>query len=114
MEIGPPITLPVTAAMPATANRGALASGIKNLKKKANIQPKEAPINNAGEKIPPNKFSLIQIIVNTSFVNNKTISDIRFFSSISKDLIVSEPNPKTSGTNKPTKPHIRPAIIGSK
>ena len=114
IDIGPPITLPVTAAIPATANNDIFASGIKNLKKNAKIQPKAAPINKAGEKIPPKSPNLIQTTVNTTLLTSKTIKVVKVFSSTNRDLIVSEPKPRTSGTNKPTIPQIIPAIIGNK
>ena len=114
VNIGPPITLPVTAAIPATANKAVLAFGIKVWKITANIHPNVVPINKAGEKIPPKRFNRIQSTVRNSLVKRSIIKYVIGQFSTSKDWIVSEPKPSTSGTNKPIIPHITPAIIGKR
>ena len=65
VAIGPPITALATAARPATANKEWLIS--TNIPDKyAKILPVQTPMNNAGEKIPPNNPSLIQTTVKKS------------------------------------------------
>ena len=76
------------------------------------MHPKVVPINKAGEKIPPKRLNLIQITVKNNLAMNKIIKDKIVFFSTKSDCIVSDPKPRTSGTNNPTIPQIIPAITG--
>ena len=76
------------------------------------MQPSATPMNNAGEKIPPNRFNLMQTTVKNNLPKR---SKIIYSTSIGLSiifLIKLVPNPKVSGKNKPNTPHIMPAIIG--
>ena len=110
--MGPPMTHPVTAAIPAMAKSEVLVVGNISSKKIAKIHPKVAPMNNAGENIPPKRFNLIHTTVKNNLAINKIINESIVFSFTKSIWIVSEPKPSTSGTNKPIIPHIIPAIIG--
>ncbi len=75
------------------------------------IAPAEAPINRAGEKIPPKRPKPIQTAVMAILARKRIISDIsrKFPTCISDTTVV--PSPRISGIKIPTVPQISAAII---
>ena len=110
--IGPPITELQTAAMPDTARTALrLSSKFTNGILKI-IAPAHTPINNAGDKIPPNNPNPMQMEVNKILRNNNNIKKVKLLFWVITFTIVSDPSPIASGKNNATQPQITPGIIG--
>ena len=104
--MGAPITAAPTAAIPLierTVTRPEIPSIDKMFPL---IAPAEAPINKAGEKIPPKRPKPIQTAVIAILARKRIISDInrKFPTCISDTTVV--PSPKISGIKIPTEPQI--------
>ena len=107
--IGAPITEADNAAIPASINESPKLFIPKLAPKYVKIPPSAAPSTNAGEKTPPKKPMLRQIIVTNNLRKRIKIINDKVYDLSSKPRIVSPPNPKTSGTKPPTIPTINVA-----